>query len=203
MDISLSAAKSAPVSVPRVMVYAAERMRRRLETMPFAPSHAIVALFGGRPEIGGRGGDYSGNETVLRQDCTRLRETYPAYHFLGSGNAYPLPAVQAARLAGLGVIGVNGLLWTPGLGSALTIGAVLTDMPLSDGAVLGEGDGYCPRCGECVRRCPTGAVTYRDGVRAFERGKCLAHLRQKEGAPPARPGYYGCDICQDCCPMNS
>ncbi|MDR0325758.1 MAG: hypothetical protein LBI19_06680 [Oscillospiraceae bacterium] len=203
MDVSLSAVRFAPVSVPRVMAYATERMQKRLASMPFAPTHAVVALFVGRPDIGKRGGDYSKNQAVLGQDCERLRGEFPAYRFAESGNAWPLPAVQAARLAGLGVVGVNGLLFVPGLGSALTIGAVLTDMPLSDGVLLTEKGGYCPRCGECVKRCPAGALTYQNGARGFERAKCLAHRRQKEDWPLERPGYYGCDICQDVCPMNS
>jgi epoxyqueuosine reductase len=185
------------------MAYAAERMRRRLAELPFLPTHAVIALFPGRVSIGPRGGDYSANREVLRRDCGRLREEHPAYRFLESGNAYPLPAVQAARLAGLGVIGVNGLLHTPEYGSSVTIGAVLTDMPLSDGVPLEEEDGYCPQCGECVRQCPTGALTYDGGTRTFEREKCLSHLRQKQGASLERPGYYGCDICQNVCPMNS
>ena len=199
MDVSLSAARFAPVSVERAMVYATERMRRRFERLPFRATRAVVALFEGRVIIGPRGGDYSGNEEALRRDCERLRKEYPEYRFYASGNAWPLPAVQAARLAGLGRMCLNGLLFAPGLGFSLTIGAVLTDMPLQDG----QDGGICPRCGECVRLCPTGAVTYQNGARSFEREKCLSHLRQKEGLPLERPGYYGCDVCQDICPMNS
>jgi epoxyqueuosine reductase QueG len=104
----------------------------------------------------------------------------------------------------LGVVGMNGLLFVPGLGSSLSIGAVFTDAPLSDGIDFREGDGsgYCHPCGECVRRCPTGALTYQSGKRGFEPLKCLAYLRQKENAPLAQEGNYGCDICQDVCPMN-
>ncbi|MCL2003912.1 MAG: hypothetical protein FWG72_07915 [Oscillospiraceae bacterium] len=203
MDVLLSADRFAPVALARAMPYASERMRQRLAEMPFMPTHAVVALFRGRPDIGRKGGDYTANDALLQRDCERLRAAHPDSHFHPSGTAWPLPAVQAARLAGLGVVGLNGLLFAPGLGSALTIGAVLTDMPLADGPELGERDGYCPLCGECVKRCPTGALTYSGGVRRFERAKCLAYLRQKENAPPEREGYYGCDICQDVCPMNS
>ncbi|MCL1806728.1 MAG: 4Fe-4S binding protein [Oscillospiraceae bacterium] len=203
MAISLSAAKVAPVSVNRLLPFMTGRMKERLTALPFVPSHAVIVLFEGRPVIGANGGDYSGNKAVLQQDCERLRAEHPDCHFHPSGNAWPLPAVQAARLAGLGMIGLNGLLFAPGLGFALTIGAVLTDMPLPDGVPLGENDGYCSLCGECVRQCPNGAITYQDGERGFERAKCLAHLRQKEGAPLERPGYYGCDLCQNICPMNS
>jgi epoxyqueuosine reductase len=199
MDVSLSAARFAPVALERVMPYATERMRQKFENLPFKPTHAVIALFSGRPEIGGRGGNYDIEKELLERDCKRLRAEYPDYKFYASGNAWPLPAVQAAKLAGLGAAGLNGLLFAPGLGFALKIGAVLTDMPLPD---EGKDGGHCPLCGECIRSCPTGAITYSGGLRTFERTKCLAHLRQREGAPLEREGYYGCDICQDCCPMR-
>jgi epoxyqueuosine reductase QueG len=198
MDVSLSADKFAPVALERVMPYATERMRQRMETLPFRPTHAIIALFEGRVGIGEKGGDYSVEEETLKNDCERLRNEFPGHRFHPSGNAWPLPAVQAARLAGLGVMGLNGLLFAPGLGFALTIGAVLTDMPLPDG----KDGGYCPLCGECVKKCPTQAITYAGGMRQFEREKCLSYLRQRADMPLEREGYYGCDICQDVCPMQ-
>jgi epoxyqueuosine reductase QueG len=209
MKILLSAAAFAPVALERVMPYASEKMRQKLEALPqklaFKPTHAVVALFEGRVKIGASGGDYSQNKEILRKDCERLRLEHHGYSFAESGNAWPLPAVQAARLAGLGVIGLNGLLFAPGLGSNLSIGAVYTDAeclrtqcPFNGD----EGTGYCCLCGECVRRCPTGALTYQGGKRGFEPLKCLSYLRQKGGTASEREGYYGCDICQDVCPMN-
>ncbi len=188
--------RAAPVRTDEAMVYATDRMISRFSRLPFVPTHAIVAVFAGRPNIGVRGGDYSENEARLRLACEELAELHPEYRFTVSANAYPLPAVQAARLAGLGWIGLNGLLNVPGFGSSVTIGAVLTDLPMP----VGEESGYCGQCGLCVRSCPTTALTRENGVRRFEREKCLSHRRQKEGLPPSREGYYGCDICQDACP---
>jgi epoxyqueuosine reductase len=195
----LLSVRHAAVSLEKAMPYATDKMREKLADLPFKPAHAVVALFKGRPGIGEKGGDYSANKALLEKDCERLREKHPDFHFHPSGNAWPLPAVQAARLAGLGKVGLNGLLFAPEFGFALTIGAVLTDMPLPDG----QDGGYCPLCGLCVEKCPAAAITYRDGARAFTREKCLSHLRQKGMAPLEREGYYGCDICQDVCPMNS
>jgi len=208
MEISLSADRFAPVALERVVPYASEKMRQKIEALPqklgFSPTHAIIALFKGRVWIGENGGDYSQNGEVLRSDCEILRGEYPAHNFAVSRNAWPLPAVQAARLAGLGVIGLNGLLFSPGLGSHLSIGAVFTDAPLADGTdfLEGEGDGYCHKCGECVRQCPTSALTYVSSKREFNSLLCLAYRRQHGDAEPERGGYYGCDICQDCCPLN-
>lgn len=208
MEISLSADRFAPVALERVIPYASEKMRQKIETLPqklgFAPTHAIIALFKGRVWIGENGGDYSQNGETLRSDCEILRREYPHHSFAVSRNAWPLPAVQAARLAGLGVIGLNGLLFSPGFGSHLSIGAVFTDAPLSDGAdfLESDGDGYCPKCGECVRQCPTCALTYASGIRTFNPLRCLAYSRQHGGTQPTQDGYYGCDICQNCCPLN-
>ncbi len=190
------AIRAAPVRTDAAMAYATERMKSRFSRLPFAPTHAIVAVFAGRPYIGARGGDYSENEARLRLACDEFSGLHPEYLFYVSANAYPLPAVQAARLAGLGWIGLNGLLNVPGVGSSVTIGAVLTDLPMP----VGEESGYCAQCGLCVRSCPTAALTRENGVRRFEREKCLSHRRQKEGLPLSREGYYGCDICQDVCP---
>jgi epoxyqueuosine reductase QueG len=185
------------VLIERIMPYAAGRMREKLRDTPY--THAIIALFEGKVAIGQGGGDYSANKALLTKDCERLRAQYPDYQFRASSTAWPLPAVQAARLAGLGKMCLNGLLWAEGLGFALTIGAVFTDMPLPDGR---EDGGICPMCMECVKKCPTQAITYNSGVRAFEREMCLSHQRQKCGVPLEREGYYGCDICQDCCPLT-
>jgi len=194
------AIRAAPVLVKPVMAYADQRLCARFSLLPFTPTHAVIAVFAGRPEICAKGGDYSGNKARLEKACNELRVIYPAYRFYVSANGYPLPAVQAARLAGLGGVGLNGLLHVPGFGSSVTIGALLTDIPfLHAGAQDG---GYCALCGECVKCCPVGAITYTNGVRSFSREKCLSHLRQKEDLPLQRPGYYGCDICQDVCPMN-
>lgn len=191
------AIRAAPVQADKAIAYATDRMKNRFSRLPFTPTHAIVAVFAGRPNIGVRGGDYSENEARLRLACEELTELLPEYRLYISANAYPLPAVQAARLAGLGWVGLNGLLNVPGVGSSVTIGAVLTDLSIP----VGEESGYCSQCGLCVRSCPTAALTRENGVRRFEREKCLSHRRQKEGFPLSREGYYGCDICQDVCPF--
>lgn len=159
----------------------------------------MLVLFAGRPQIGARGGDYSENEARLRPACEELTALHPGHRFYVSANAYPLPAVQAARLAGLGWIGLNGLLNVPGVGSSVTIAAALTDLPLPES----EAGGYCEGCALCAQNCPTGALTYQSGNRRFARELCLSHRRQKDGLPPDREGYYGCDICQDACPHAS
>lgn len=82
----------------------------------------------------------------------------------------------------------------------------LTPGPVEDG---------CGACRRCIAACPTGALTPDDdltpgsaGAGHLDARKCLAWLVQAPGVFP--PEYrialhdriYGCDDCQDVCPVN-
>jgi len=113
----------------------------------------------------------------------------------------------AAQRAGLGWYGRNTLLLLPGQGSWFLLGSVVTDAPLPPTPPVGhsapaEGCGSCHRC---VTACPTGALT-GDGV--LDAGRCLAWLVQAPGPFPVEHRaalggrIYGCDECQEVCPVN-
>lgn len=109
----------------------------------------------------------------------------------------------AAHRAGLGWYGKNTLLLLPGAGSWYVLGSVVTDAPLPpDGATVPDGCGSCSRC---VAACPTGAL---DTPGALDARRCLAWLVQAPGTFPlehreALGGrLYGCDDCQEACPVN-
>jgi epoxyqueuosine reductase len=113
----------------------------------------------------------------------------------------------AAHRAGLGWFGKNSLLLVPGQGSWVVLGSVVTDAPLSPSvadqpAPHGEGCGSCSRC---LTACPTGALV-SPGV--LDAHRCLAWLLQARGSFPeehrrALGGrIYGCDECQQVCPIN-
>jgi epoxyqueuosine reductase len=190
------------------------RMERRLSELDFAPKWALAAIFPypasrtpGSVALYARVPDYvAANLERLRRAADLLKILRPGGSFHPSGNAYPLPAVQAARMAGLGDIGAHGLLITEEYGSFVTIGAVLTDIELQAGV---QG-GYCGRCGRCVRSCPTGALSLTGGERAFIKERCVAYITKlKERTPPQEEllrslgAVVGCDICQLACPRNA
>lgn len=61
-----------------------------------------------------------------------------------------------AQDAGLGTIGLNGLLLVPGAGCRITIGALVTDAPLPLRHPASGSE--CSGCGLCIAACPAGAI---------------------------------------------
>jgi len=108
----------------------------------------------------------------------------------------------AAHRAGVGWFGKNANILLPGLGSWCVLGAVVTDAPLPTGREVADGCGACRRC---LRACPTGALV-SPGV--LDARRCLAWLLQAEGTfpfeyrAPLGDRIYGCDDCQETCPVN-
>jgi epoxyqueuosine reductase len=115
----------------------------------------------------------------------------------------------AAHRAGLGWFGKNSLILLPGLGSWFVLGAVVTDAALlspdADRPVPAQHGEGCGSCSRCMTACPTGALA-APGV--LDARRCLAWLVQAPGTFPleyreALGGrIYGCDECQQVCPIN-
>jgi len=113
----------------------------------------------------------------------------------------------AAQRAGLGWYGRNTLLLLPGRGSWFLLGSVVTDALLDPTPPAGHSApaGGCGPCRRCVTACPTGALV-ADGV--LDARRCLAWLVQAPGPFPVEHRaalggrIYGCDECQEVCPVN-
>lgn len=67
-----------------------------------------------------------------------------------------LPYKTIATKSGLGWIGRSALFVTPEYGSAVVLGAILTDMPLEFGEPIT--DSQCDECENCQNACPVGAI---------------------------------------------
>ncbi|MBC8571319.1 epoxyqueuosine reductase [Zongyangia hominis] len=141
---------------------------------------------------------------MLREAAQKLKEMLPDHDFLPFVDSSPVREVRAAALAGLGCVGKNGLLITPDYGSFVFLGEIVTDLPLGNAVAAPPA---CIGCNRCVRDCPTGAIREEGGL---HKSRCLSEITQKRGeltpeeeALIAASGIlWGCDRCQEVCPMN-
>lgn len=141
----------------------------------------------------------------LKRFCEALQEVFPQNQFEPFTDNSPIREVSAAFHAGLGRRGKNGLILHPKYGSYVFIGEVVTDLVLQPDQPLNPGE--CIGCGKCQKVCPQGALQ-SDGSVCLER--CRSHITQKKGEltdweiGQIQDGglIWGCDICNDVCPMN-
>ena len=140
---------------------------------------------------------------LLANAAHLLHDTFGDENFVPFIDNSPIPEVKAAALAGLGVIGKNGLLISEEYGSFVFIGSIVTTLEVAPPKAYSE----CDHCGKCIRACPTGAISETE---KFKKELCLSYITQKKGQLSdferekiAENGcIWGCDICQNACPKN-
>lgn len=140
---------------------------------------------------------------LLKETETKLKSEYPNYSFSSFCDNSPIPEVRAAVYAGLGVRGKNGLLINKKYGSYVFIGEIVTDMDISHND---NTFANCIECNNCLRNCPNQAIT-SEGI---NKSLCLSDITQRKGILTEEEEkliinsgcLWGCDICQDSCPMN-
>ncbi|WP_420450482.1 tRNA epoxyqueuosine(34) reductase QueG [Ilumatobacter sp.] len=108
-----------------------------------------------------------------------------------------------ARRAGIGWFGKNANLLIPGAGSWFVLGCVVTTAPYEPaGEPVADGCGSCVRC---LEGCPTQAIVAPGVVDAR---RCLSWILQRSGPIPieyreaVHDRIYGCDDCQEVCPIS-
>jgi epoxyqueuosine reductase len=116
-----------------------------------------------------------------------------------------VPDRWAAVRAGVARFGKNCFVFADGYGSWINVEAwrVDAEMPFDEPTP----EPVCPEgCTACIGACPTGALCEPFVISG---DKCISHLTYGAGEPiePAlwkKMGrwIYGCDICQDVCPIN-
>jgi epoxyqueuosine reductase len=124
---------------------------------------------------------------------------------LGLKTAYSIvPARLAAANAGLGHIGNNNFFYTKKYGSWVFIDTWVIDTELEYDQPTRSSN--CPEdCNKCIDACPTGAL---NKPFSMNRGKCIAqltvdtNLKAEDLRTNMGTWVYGCDVCQNVCPMN-
>lgn len=141
---------------------------------------------------------------ITEKLCKLIKEIYPFGNAVGFGDHSPIDERGAALLAGLGILGDNGLLINEKYGSYVFIADVITDVPPEViEASIPLPVSRCEGCGACKRSCPT-------GILRSESSECLSAITQKKGELSDEEikmmlkfdTVWGCDICQSVCPHN-
>src|SRR6202521_5968413 len=132
--------------------------------------------------------------TMLR-DQGHVAKTYVDHGWM-------LDRAAAAR-AGLGWLGKNTNLLIPGVGSSVLLAEIVTSAELEPDQPLNK---TCGSCDACMRICPTGALI-EPGV--LDNRRCISFWTiEHRGVIPMdmRPligdWIFGCDLCQEICPVN-
>ncbi len=152
-----------------------------------------------------RGRDYHGvMQRRLKQLARSLSERagrpVQAKVYVDTG---PMQDRAVAERAGVGWFGKNTNVLTPGLGSWTVLGQIVTDLDLEPDAPMKK---TCGRCTTCIDDCPTGALI---APYVLDNTRCISYLTIELRGPIPRSlrplvgdWVFGCDICQDVCPVN-
>ena len=130
----------------------------------------------------------------------RIDKTIVARWYVDDG---PMLDRAVAQRSGIGWFGKNTNILTSSHGSWVFLGQVITDLELEPDAPLKK---TCGSCVKCIEACPTGAIV---APYVIDNARCISHLTIENRGPipiHLRPLMYdwvfGCDICQEVCPVN-
>ena len=115
----------------------------------------------------------------------------------------PMNDRAAANRAGVGWFGKNANILTASHGSWVFLAQVITDLELKPDKALKKN---CGSCVLCIDDCPTNAIV---APYVVDNTRCISYLTielkgsiPKELRPLMGDWVFGCDICQDVCPVN-
>ena len=152
-----------------------------------------------------RGRDYHRVMKRKMRDCVvelscRLDTKVAARWYVDDG---PMLDRAAAARSGLGWFGKNTNILTSTLGSWVFLGQIVTDLELEPDPPLAK---TCGSCARCIDACPTGAIV---APYVIDNARCISYLTIENRGPIPRElrpqmldWVFGCDICQEVCPVN-
>lgn len=195
-----------------VIPFSACKVTRKylLERCGLVPQSAVLFLvpyYAGETENLSRYASACDYHLYMRELFARLTPVLAektGYRYIGFADHSPIDERHAAALAGLGMLGDNGLLINEKYGSFVFIGELLTDAPPPLlGAKPPITPRHCPSCGACRNACPSGCLRGESTL-------CLSAVTQKKGSLDEKEvdlllqggSAWGCDICQEICPYN-
>ena len=115
----------------------------------------------------------------------------------------PMNDRAAAERSGVGWFGKNTNILTPTHGSWVFLAQVITDLELKPDPPLKK---TCGECIRCIPACPTDAII---APYVIDNRKCISFLTielrgpiPRELRPMMGDWVFGCDICQEVCPVN-
>ena len=111
-----------------------------------------------------------------------------------------LPYKTIATKSGLGWIGRSALFVTPEYGSAVALGAILTDMPLEFGTPVTDSE--CDDCTNCQDACPVGAINPQKWNARLERADIIDIEVCGEYIIDQYRNGLGCTKCMSECKMT-
>lgn len=168
------------------------------------PPDDLRAALRGRVAAYALGPDY--HDTIGRRLAAlveTLRGLCPDAGFRAYVDTGPVLEREWAAQAGVGWVGRNTMLLTPGDGSWLLLGEVVTTLDLEPDTRHPD---RCGTCARCLVGCPTGALA--PGY-VLDARRCIAYwtIEHRGTIPPAvRPTLgswvFGCDECQTVCPWT-
>jgi epoxyqueuosine reductase len=179
---------------------------------PVRPARGVaedrpMGRMAGYAMLGDADGEVSDYHSVLARGCDELvdwlRGRHPdlrAKRFIDHGWAMDR---AVAERAGIGFTGKHASLLTSGAGSYVLLAEVAVSLPLPPDQPSRKN---CGTCAACLPACPTGAIV-APGV--IDARRCISYLTIEHRGPvpvELRPlmgtWVFGCDLCQEACPIN-
>jgi epoxyqueuosine reductase len=136
--------------------------------------------------------------------CRSLKSLEPSFSSFYGVDSRPFIERAWAEISGLGFIGKNSMLISPGDSSFFFLGMILCNIDFTPDPPITKD--HCGRCTRCLVHCPTDAFL---GDSQLDARRCLSYLTiEHKGIIPdihkEKMGrwLFGCDVCQDVCPHN-